>query len=58
MGRNQVAVQVQPVSDPDGPDHDLNVPGGLLPGSHVKLAGPTFSQWVGIRGPASAVGYA
>jgi nucleoside-diphosphate-sugar epimerase len=28
------------------PDDALNTNGGLLPGPHATLAGPTFAQWL------------
>ncbi len=35
-----------PVSRPDDPDDVLGENGGLLPGPHATLAGPTFAEWL------------
>jgi uncharacterized protein YbjT (DUF2867 family) len=40
------ALRVEEVDDPSDPDR-LPQTGGLLPGPHAKLAGPTFEQWLG-----------
>lgn len=32
--------------DPQDPDGALNAEGGLLPGPHATLAGPTFADWI------------
>jgi uncharacterized protein YbjT (DUF2867 family) len=32
--------------DPDDPDREINLDGGLLPGPGAKLAGPTFEEWL------------
>jgi len=40
-------VQVEEVSDPADPDRLLYEDGGLLPGPHAHLAGPTFREWLG-----------
>jgi uncharacterized protein YbjT (DUF2867 family) len=39
-------LQVQGVSDPDNPEHQLFKSGALLPGPHATLAGPTFEEWL------------
>jgi uncharacterized protein YbjT (DUF2867 family) len=39
-------VRIEEVSDPADPDRDLNEQGGLLPGPHATLAGPTFEEWL------------
>lgn len=44
VARTQTPCKVQGVENPDDPDHNLNVSGGLLPGS--EIAGPTFAQWL------------
>ena len=31
---------------PADPDDALNSSGGLLPGPHATLAGPTFAEWL------------
>jgi uncharacterized protein YbjT (DUF2867 family) len=36
--------------DPDDPDREINVNGGLLPGPNAKLAGPTFEEWLRTAG--------
>src|ERR687888_2111637 len=38
------ALRIEGVSDPD--DHALYEGGGLLPGEHAILAGPTFEEWL------------
>jgi len=40
-------VRIEGVSDASDPDRELIENGGLLPGPHAKLAGPTFEQWLG-----------
>jgi hypothetical protein len=39
-------LRIEGVSDPADPDHDLYETGGLLPGPHATLAGPTFEEWL------------
>ena len=39
-------VQIEGVSDPDDLDSHLYEDGGLLPGPHAVLAGPTFEEWL------------
>ena len=39
-------MKIEGVSDPADPDRDLYQNGGLLPGPHATLAGPTFEQWL------------
>jgi uncharacterized protein YbjT (DUF2867 family) len=39
-------VKIEPVSRPDDPDDVLGEKGGLLPGPHATLAGPTFAEWL------------
>lgn len=39
-------LRVEGVSDPADPDRELYEKGGLLPGSHASLAGPTFEEWL------------
>jgi uncharacterized protein YbjT (DUF2867 family) len=39
-------VKIEAVSNPADPDDALNTNGGLLPGPHATLAGPTFAEWV------------
>jgi hypothetical protein len=39
-------LRIEGVSDPDDPDRDLFEKGGLLPGRHATLAGPTFAAWL------------
>jgi uncharacterized protein YbjT (DUF2867 family) len=40
-------VKIEAVSNPADPDDALNADGGLLPGPHATLAGPTFAEWLG-----------
>ena len=44
--RRHDPVKIEGVSDPADPDRDLYQNGGLLPGPHAMLAGPTFEQWL------------
>ena len=39
-------VKIEAVSNPADPDDALNSSGGLLPGPHATLAGPTFAEWL------------
>jgi uncharacterized protein YbjT (DUF2867 family) len=39
-------VRIEGVSDPNDPDSGLYLSGGLLPGPHATLAGPTFERWL------------
>jgi uncharacterized protein YbjT (DUF2867 family) len=39
-------VKIEAVSNPADPDDALNENGGLLPGPHATLAGPTFAAWL------------
>jgi uncharacterized protein YbjT (DUF2867 family) len=38
--------KIEGVTDPAGPDHELNENGALLPGPGAILAGPTFAEWL------------
>ena len=40
------SVRIEAVSDPNDPEQALYASGGLLPGPHAVLAGPTFEQWL------------
>jgi uncharacterized protein YbjT (DUF2867 family) len=40
------SVRIEEVSNPDDPEQALGASGGLLPGPHAVLAGPTFEQWL------------
>jgi uncharacterized protein YbjT (DUF2867 family) len=40
------AVRIEEVSNPDDPQTDMYEDGGLLPGAHATLAGPTFEEWL------------
>ena len=42
------ALQIEGVSDSE--DHALYEGGGLLPGEHAILAGPTFEEWLESQG--------
>jgi uncharacterized protein YbjT (DUF2867 family) len=44
------SVRIQAVSDPNDPEMALYASGGLLPGPHAVLAGPTFEQWLDSTG--------
>jgi len=39
-------VKIEAVGRPDDPDDVLGENGGLLPGPHATLAGPTFAEWL------------
>jgi len=39
-------VKIEAVSRPEDPDDVLAEAGGLLPGPHARLAGPTFAEWL------------
>lgn len=39
-------VKVVGVADPGLPDAEYAAAGGLLPGPHARLAGPTFKEWL------------
>ena len=39
-------VRIEGVSNPDDPDARTMATGGLLPGPHATLAGPTFEAWL------------
>ena len=43
-------VKIEEVSNPSDPDDALNSNGGLLPGPHATLAGPTFAEWLDASG--------
>jgi uncharacterized protein YbjT (DUF2867 family) len=51
LARRGDAVTVLEVSDPDDPDAERNADGGLLPGPHATLAGPTFAEWLDANPP-------
>jgi len=40
------SVRVEESSDPANPDRDLFENGGLLPGPHATLAGPSYADWL------------
>ncbi|MGW4088484.1 SDR family oxidoreductase [Nocardia sp. NPDC004750] len=44
--RRGAPAHVVEVSDQDNPDREVFENGGLLPGPHAKLAGPTFAEWI------------
>jgi uncharacterized protein YbjT (DUF2867 family) len=46
MERRGDSTRIEAVSDSDDPDNELLANGALLPGSHAKLAGPTFEEWL------------
>ena len=45
-GRRGDVVKIETVSNPADPDDALNSGGGLLPGPHATLPGPTFTEWL------------
>lgn len=47
VARRGLPVRVEEVSDPANPDRDLFENGGLLPGPHATLAGPSYADWLG-----------
>jgi uncharacterized protein YbjT (DUF2867 family) len=49
VARRGEEVKIEAVSHPDDPDDVLAENGGLLPGPHAKLAGPTFAEWLDAR---------
>jgi hypothetical protein len=49
--------RIEGVSDPADPDRDLYENGGLLPGPHATLAGPTFQEWLDATQPAPAASH-
>jgi uncharacterized protein YbjT (DUF2867 family) len=44
--RRGETVKIEAVSNPADPDDALNTNGGLLPGPHATLVGPTFAEWL------------
>jgi uncharacterized protein YbjT (DUF2867 family) len=46
VARRGDPVRIEGASDPADPDRDLFETGGLLPGPHATLAGPTFEEWL------------
>jgi hypothetical protein len=43
--------RIEEVSDPANPDRELFENGGLLPGPHATLAGPSYADWLDHRTP-------
>jgi uncharacterized protein YbjT (DUF2867 family) len=39
-------LRIEGVNDPNDPEHQVYVSGGLLPSGHATLAGPTFADWL------------
>jgi hypothetical protein len=39
-------VRVEEINDPTDPDRVMEATGGLLPGPHAMIAGPTFTEWL------------
>ena len=39
-------VRVEEVTDSNDPDRVMEATGGLLPGPHATIAGPTFTEWL------------
>jgi len=52
-GNRGESIQVEGVSNPSDPDHDVYASGALLPSAHATLAGPTFAHWVEEHLPVS-----
>jgi uncharacterized protein YbjT (DUF2867 family) len=46
VARRGGSVRIEEVSDPANPDRDLFENGGLLPGPHATLAGPSYADWL------------
>ncbi|HEX2037201.1 MAG TPA: NAD(P)H-binding protein [Chloroflexota bacterium] len=46
VARRGDPVRVEGVSDPSDPNTEIYESGGLLPGPHATLAGPTFEEWL------------
>ncbi|HEV8609464.1 MAG TPA: NAD(P)H-binding protein [Thermoanaerobaculia bacterium] len=44
--RRGLPVRIEAVSDPSDQNRELYETGGLLPGPHAVLAGPTFEEWL------------
>jgi uncharacterized protein YbjT (DUF2867 family) len=44
--RRGAPARIEEVSDPGNPDRELFESGGLLPGPHAVLAGPSYAQWL------------
>ena len=50
VARRGDVLKIEAVNDPSDPDDHLYESGGLLPGPGVRLAGPTFEEWVDATG--------
>jgi hypothetical protein len=48
-------LRIEAVSDPSEPDRAVYEEGGLLPGPHARLAGPTFVEWLNSGTPTDTV---
>ena len=46
VARRGTTLRIEEVSDPADPQRDLFEDGGLLPGPHATLAGPTYADWL------------
>lgn len=46
VSRRGLPIKVEAVSDPTDPDREVFENGGLLPGPHAVLGGPTFEEWL------------
>lgn len=44
--RRGAPARIEEVSDPANPDRELFENGGMLPGPHATLAGPTYAEWL------------
>jgi uncharacterized protein YbjT (DUF2867 family) len=50
ISRRGEPMQVEEVTNPADPDHELLENGALLPGPDATLAGPTFGEWLRTQG--------
>jgi uncharacterized protein YbjT (DUF2867 family) len=53
VARRGDRLRIEEVSDAADPDRDVFEQGGLLPGPHATLAGPTFEEWLDAGGGRS-----
>jgi uncharacterized protein YbjT (DUF2867 family) len=47
-------LRIKALDNPDDPDRELSVSGGLLPGARATLTGPSFAEWLQTRTPVAA----
>jgi dTDP-4-dehydrorhamnose reductase len=53
VARRGDRLRIEEVSNPADPDRGVAEDGGLLPGPHATLAGPTFAEWLDGQGGRS-----